>query len=299
MLQTSKLLMMFFSLTILFSCTNSNQSAESMVKKWVGAEIHIPSNIVYKSISKDTVSKSIFNHSYKILVYVDSTGCTGCRLGLDEWKEIIDRCQTKNYDVGFLFVVQSSDYGKFEHKLEMANFTYPIIYDITDNFNNANRFPSEDKFRTFLLDKDNRVVIIGSPIRDELIWKLYEEVLSKTKNSGFSQETNLKLSKRMTSVAVNHDSVCLGKFKKQIIKQVSFRIKNLGPTPLIIQNVNTSCGCTVAKYEKMPIAKGESTTVVLEFKPNSLGYFSKTADVVCNVPEGYVRLKISGEVVEK
>ena len=69
--------------------------------------------------------------------------------------------------------------------------------------------------------------------------------------------------------------------------------------PLIIQNVNTSCGCTVAKYEKMPIAKGESTTVVLEFKPNSLGYFSKTADVVCNVPEGYVRLKISGEVVEK
>ena len=262
-------------------------------------EVIIPHNIIFKSITTDTISKYIFNHSYKILVYVDSVGCTGCRLGLVDWKAFIDRCQSKGYDVGFLFVIQSSDYTKFEQKLEIEKFTYPVIYDLTDKFNSLNKFPEDDKFRTFLLDKDNKVVLIGSPIRSEKIWKLYIDVLSKTKNAVFSRETYLKLSNRMTTVKINQDSICLGKFNRQIIKRVSFFIKNTGSTPMIIQNVNTSCGCTVAKYDKKPILQGETTTVVLEYKPNSLGYFSKTADVVCNVPKGFVRLKISGEVVDK
>jgi hypothetical protein len=102
-----------------------------------------------------------------------------------------------------------------------------------------------------------------------------------------------------TNVKLLNDSLALGKFEYYSTKRVPFYLKNYGNQPLVISSVQTSCGCTVAKYIKRPIAQGETTTVLLEFKPNSLGYFSKTADVMCNVPEGYVRLKISGEVVEK
>jgi len=285
---------------VLFSaCSNSVRKNESVVKEWMSKEIVIPRNIIYKSVSTDTISKYIFNHSYKILVYIDSVGCSGCRLGLVEWKAIIDRCQSKGYDVGFLFVVQSSDYLKLEQKLEQKNFTYPLIYDVQDNFNRMNKFPKDDKYRTFLLDKDNKVVLIGSPIRSDKIWELYFNVLSKTKSKIVSSETYKKLSKNITSVSVDQDSVNLGKFKRQDIKQIPFKITNNGLYPLIIQNVSTSCGCTVAKYDKKPINMGETTIVVLEYKPNSLGYFNKTADVICNIPEGFVRLKISGEVVEK
>jgi len=304
MIRKSKVSWYFFflftsCLMLLSSCSSPESKAKSVIENWMAREVIIPHNIIFKSITTDTISKYIFNHSYKILVYVDSVGCTGCRLGLVDWKAFIDRCQSKGYDVGFLFVIQSSDYTKFEQKLEIEKFTYPVIYDLTDKFNSLNKFPEDDKFRTFLLDKDNKVVLIGSPIRSEKIWKLYIDVLSKTKNAVFSRETYLKLSNRMTTVKINQDSICLGKFNRQIIKRVSFFIKNTGSTPMIIQNVNTSCGCTVAKYDKKPILQGETTTVVLEYKPNSLGYFSKTADVVCNVPKGFVRLKISGEVVDK
>jgi hypothetical protein len=297
MLRKSKFLLLICYLFLLNSCLNSDRKNESVVKEWISKEVVIPKNIIYKSIGTDTISKYIFNHSYKILVYVDSVGCSGCRLGLVEWKAIIDRCQSKGYDVGFLFVVQSSDYFKFEEKLEMKNFTYPIIYDIEDNFNRLNKFPKENKYRTFLLDKDNKVVLIGSPILSDKVWELYFNILSKTKNQVLTTETYKKLLKNITSVSVDQDSVNLGKFKLNT-KQIPFKVTNNGLYPLIIQNVSTSCGCTVAKYEKKPINKGESTTVVLEYKPNSLGYFSKTADVVCNVPEGFVRLKISGEVIE-
>lgn len=286
-------------LLLICSCSSPDSKVKHVIEYWMSKEIIIPENLIYKSIAIDTISSHIFEHSYKILVYVDSVGCSGCRLGLIEWKAYIDRCQSKGYDVSFLFVIQSSDYKTFEDKLAMSNFNYPIIYDIADSFNHVNEFPKEDKFRTFLLDKDNKVVIVGSPIRSEMIWKLYNNVLSKTKNSMLSKETYLKLSKKMTTARVNQDSVYLGKFNRQIVKKVSFLIKNTGSTPLTIQKVNTSCGCTVAKYDKKPLAIGQTATVLLEYKPNSLGYFSKTADVVCNVPKGFVHLKISGEVVEK
>lgn len=112
----------------------------------------------------------------------------------------------------------------------------------------------------------------------------------------YNDSTNGTLS---TKVKVIKDSLSLGKFEYYSIKRVPFQLKNNGNQSLVISNVNTSCGCTAAKYDKKPVPHGETTTVVLEYKPNSLGYFSKTADVVCNVPEGFVRLKISGEVVEK
>ena len=102
-----------------------------------------------------------------------------------------------------------------------------------------------------------------------------------------------------TKVELLTDSLSIGKFEYYSIKRIHFKLKNNGNQPLVISRVNTSCGCTAAKYDKKPVPRGETTTVVLEYKPNSLGYFSKTADVVCNVPKGYVRLKISGEVVEK
>jgi len=102
-----------------------------------------------------------------------------------------------------------------------------------------------------------------------------------------------------TRVQLKNDFVNLGKLSLSTTKCVTFQLKNTGKQPLIIHSVKTSCGCTTAKYDKKPIIQGETTTVVLEYKPNSLGYFTKTADVVCNVPEGYVRLKISGEVVGK
>src|ERR1035437_8891531 len=90
-----------------------------------------------------------------------------------------------------------------------------------------------------------------------------------------------------TKIFLRTDSLNLGKLEFHKSKIATFSMKNIGSHPLMIKLIEPSCGCTVAKYIKKPIAQGETTTVLLEFKPNSLGYFSKTADVICNVPEGY------------
>ena len=47
----------------------------------------------------------------------------------------------------------------------------------------------------------------------------------------------------------------------------TFKIKNDGDKPLVISNVTTSCGCTVADWTKEPIAPGAATYVI-----KSIGY---------------------------
>lgn len=108
---------------------------------------------------------------------------------------------------------------------------------------------------------------------------------------------NAKVFMVNTTVDIEKDKFYLGRFSSFSTKYISFQLKNSGQKPLIIKTVKTACGCTVAHYDKNPIEHGQTTKVVLEYRPDALGYFRKTADVVCNVPDGFVQLTISGEIV--
>jgi len=292
-------ILFFFVLT---SCKNKTDDPKTIVQIWNGKEVKIPASLDFKSLGNDTSSSNILKHRYKVLVYLDSNGCIACRLNLPIWKTYIDSCQQNHINVGFLFVVQSVDYKIFEQKLKNYNFTYPIIYDRYDLWNKLNDFPEDEEFRTFLLNENNHIILIGNPINNKKIRKLYDSVLTSRKsgNLKFKKKTdvNMPLLKK-TTLKLNTDFVDLGKFSYKTIKRTSFKLLNTGTQSLIIQSVNTSCGCTVAKFDNEPVAKGKTATVILEFKPISTGYFRKTADVVCNARNGFVHLTISGEVVEK
>ena len=41
----------------------------------------------------------------------------------------------------------------------------------------------------------------------------------------------------------------------------TFKFKNTGNEPLVLQNVRASCGCTVPEWSKEPIAPGASSQV--------------------------------------
>lgn len=46
---------------------------------------------------------------------------------------------------------------------------------------------------------------------------------------------------------------------------LSFRFKNTGDKPLVIQSVQPACGCTVADYPKQPLKPGEEGEITGEF----------------------------------
>lgn len=78
-----------------------------------------------------------------------------------------------------------------------------------------------------------------------------------------------------------------------------FEIINKGDKPLVISNVTTSCGCTVAGWTKQPIMPGEKGFVKSTFDAKALGRFHKTVGVYCNAESAPVYLTIEGTVAAK
>ena len=134
----------------------------------------------YNILGTDTVlSVDIWKEPYKILTYIDSIGCSACQMDIPLWVELIDSCKQQQFNVTFIFVIHSDDFVKLSSDIRFFNFDHPLIYDYQNSFDKINNFPPPP-YRSFLLDKDNKVKIVGSPIYYPKIWQLYKDILSQT-----------------------------------------------------------------------------------------------------------------------
>lgn len=79
----------------------------------------------------------------------------------------------------------------------------------------------------------------------------------------------------------------------------TFRFTNTGSAPLIITQVNPSCGCTTAKdWPQQPIAPGESGQISVEFNSNgNSGKVDKSISVLTNCIPAVLVLRLQGTVV--
>ncbi|MDR1122068.1 MAG: hypothetical protein LBM08_14310 [Dysgonamonadaceae bacterium] len=166
---------------LLISCQMfRKKNTEKIVREWQRKEILIPPKVEYKILGRDTLCSDLWYKQHKIFTYVDSIGCTSCQLGLPEWKMLIDSCSQQQMDVGFIFVIHSSNFRQFSLEVQFNGFDYPLIYDYHNSFDRLNHFPPTP-YRTFLLDKNNKVLLVGSPVNNQKMWELYKNIITQSK----------------------------------------------------------------------------------------------------------------------
>jgi hypothetical protein len=81
----------------------------------------------------------------------------------------------------------------------------------------------------------------------------------------------------------------------------TFEFKNTGDAPLIISNVQSTCGCTIPTKPTEPIMPGKTGKIDVKYNM-SPGPIRKTITVesnATNVEGGRVAIKIKGEVLVK
>lgn len=77
-----------------------------------------------------------------------------------------------------------------------------------------------------------------------------------------------------------------------------FSFTNTGSEPLIIENAKGSCGCTVPKYPKEPIAPGATGEIEVVYKPGKQkNKQSKTVTITANTEPNKTVLTISADVL--
>lgn len=78
-----------------------------------------------------------------------------------------------------------------------------------------------------------------------------------------------------------------------------FKFTNDGKSPLILNNVRSSCGCTVPSWTKEPVQPGKEGTIKVKYNTAIAGSFNKSVTVNSNAKNSSVVLQIKGNVVAK
>ncbi|MCQ2973338.1 MAG: hypothetical protein MJ211_00850 [Bacteroidales bacterium] len=164
-----------FILCLLFSC-NNKQNYINLVNEWSNKTIKLP-NLIFTKLGTDTIEYNS-NNELKILFYIDSTGCTNCKMRLTDWNNFFSYIDAKtNNRCAKLFIInpknKKNEIREIHTNLRMAYFEHPVVIDQKNEIFNLNSFPPEEYLHCFLLDSSNRVILIGNPVQNPKIKDLY------------------------------------------------------------------------------------------------------------------------------
>ena len=77
----------------------------------------------------------------------------------------------------------------------------------------------------------------------------------------------------------------------------TFKYKNIGTGDLFIKDASASCGCTVPKFSREPLASGESGEIEVIFDTHSRsGNQSKSITIWTNCQPDKIKLRIKAEI---
>ncbi len=273
------------------SCTLSKkQEIACLVREWKEKEIYYPTNIIFTLYGRDTISSYVKSgQEYTIVTYIDSLGCMSCKLQAEKWKEFIlelNSISTNKIPVNiFLCPINREEVSVL---LEVKKFDYPVCVDLRDSFRILNNLPENIDFRTFLLDKNSKVVAIGNPIHNPKVKELYMNIIQR--KISITEKVEIH-----TKIQAKKQILSLGKFNWQEKQIANFTIYNVGKHPLVINDVSTSCGCISVDYPKQPVLPYDSISLQVIYKANNPEHFNKTLTVYCNAESSPLVLKIMGD----
>ena len=61
-----------------------------------------------------------------------------------------------------------------------------------------------------------------------------------------------------------------------------FEVTNMGKAPMVISDIQTTCGCTTPEWSKTPIAPGETTKIKVGYNAAAEGNFEKYITISYN-----------------
>lgn len=122
---------------------------------------------------------------YTLVVYADSAQCSSCFINrMIEWDEILVLENSDKHDVRFLFIIEpkKGESSLLKEKLTESGFKHPVLIDQKSLFQKANpQIPKESIYHTFLLDNNNNIILVGNPLRNYDVRKLFYKRLSENK----------------------------------------------------------------------------------------------------------------------
>lgn len=260
------------------SCRDKNKAdIEEKINYWTGREILFPNNMTYISFP-DTIELSLSNYKFKLLTITDAEGCVACRLKLREWIHFNEEVTSiRDSDVCIVKYISPKRSREALFELKQSGYKYPVCIDMEGMIDSLNHFPKNDNYRCFLLDENNKILLVGNPIQNSKIKELYLRTICE--GLGIKQEE---------TTATNDFYKNLGSFDWHETKTTDFILHNRDNTAWYIDSIYTSCECTSATISEHTLAPNDSASISVYFKADKPENFMR---------EIYLRIKGRDEIV--
>lgn len=122
-------------------------------------------------------SKRLEEECFKFVVYADSSECMSCMTGkLHGWDSFLAKLRIKENVIPiFIFSPKKDEMESIEVSLLLERLNFPVFIDTGYVFVNSNKFiPENPLFHTFLVDKNNHIILIGDPRRNRKVEELFD-----------------------------------------------------------------------------------------------------------------------------
>ncbi|AXE17996.1 DUF1573 domain-containing protein [Runella rosea] len=92
-------------------------------------------------------------------------------------------------------------------------------------------------------------------------------------------------------------NVDFGSIKEGAQVEHTFKFKNAGDFPLIINNVSASCGCTIPEWPRQPIGPGDEGAILVRFNSKGKqGQQFKTVTIYANTNPATTDIQFKADV---
>lgn len=272
-------------LSLLLSACGSRLSHErEMLSLLVGKEIIIPENLTFSVMNKE-VDIDFGDADFTIITYIDSAGCTPCKMKLPIWDNVINEFKANDsVTVNFVMIIDAAKTKNIDFVLRRDDFGHPVCMDSLGAFIAANSLPEDEAYHTLLLDSDRKIIAVGNPAINPKIREVYRQAITGTP----------KPKPRMCTPA----AMALGAVTPGDTIERQFLIVNSTDTTLTVQEIVPSCDCTSAIISNDSILSGAEAVVTVKLIADSTaGAFSRYVDVFFNERNNPERLTLHGFII--
>ena len=166
-------------LTFFYSCSNQ----EAIIQKITQMQetpLIVPLTEMEYWEPDEKLEINHIDNNYRLVVYTDSSQCTPCFIShLSDWYELLSLERNGKLNVTFIIEPPSTQYDKTMERINNVQFFHPLYIDSNCKLRKNNpQIPNESMFHTFLLNKNNQIVLVGNPLHNNQIEKMLKEIIS-------------------------------------------------------------------------------------------------------------------------
>lgn len=173
----------FLALCLLFLCIScdKNEKLKRSIELLRSKPVILNTDSMRCLINGSDTIIPIENDALKYVVYTDAQACVSCTIkNIHLWDEVLEKSKKYGKKIVFFFIFAPNheDERTLELTLKTYSPDYPIYIDTLHIFERDNPYIlSNVVLHTFLMDEENQVLLVGNPLRNEKINRMFHEIM--------------------------------------------------------------------------------------------------------------------------